>query len=406
MRPLGGLVGANILAQGIAAGGAIAVARLYGPAAVGGAAVIFGVAGVASIVITLRIDSILPFVSDGRDSASLVRLMALNSVVGSAVLGAFGLLPWWGDRFGAGPLLALASLGMSLQALYLAVLTRQRDYRLMAGRTVLVSGGIVVLQLASSMFQAGVTALVLSDAVARASAGLSIRRALRTSVGGGSIAYGNIASLLRKYLPQVAWLVPSSLLDALGTQLPLILVSWVYGPGNAGLYALSARFLSVPVALIGTAAGNYLRGEFSVGSRRSASERLRLYRQVQRLLVVLATLMVVGVVLIAPWIIDSLLGPQWEGAKEIVSVLALGAAVNLLWNPVSALLIARGRERLFFSVIAVRLSLVLLGAATAQAVDGGILLAVALMTGGQALAEMGGVLIVRSGLRSWLGLSD
>ena len=186
----------------------------------------------------------------------------------------------------------------------------------------------------------------------------------------------------------------------------MILVGWVYGPGNAGLYALSARFLSVPVALIGTAAGNYLRGEFSVGSRRSASERLRLYRQVQRLLVVLATLMVVGVVLIAPWIIDSLLGPQWEGAKEIVSVLALGAAVNLLWNPVSALLIARGRERLFFSVIAVRLSLVLLGAATAQAVDGGILLAVALMTGGQALAEMGGVLIVRSGLRSWLGLSD
>lgn len=333
------------VASGTAAGQVVVLAfsplitRIYSPETFGLQGVFLSLISILSPAIALRYPMAIVVASDEAEAARLSRL---------AILIAFGLSTLLGLvlAFTERPLLTLLgaeALGPMVWflplALFCVALQDVADFRAARLGSFRLVGIVTVVQAFLTNLArvlGGLAAPVAGTLVAVTSIAPAVQAALLTLGNRRRLAPGppmhrsEGLALLRRHRDFPLYRVPTDMMNAFAQAAPVILLSILFSPAAAGLYALARSVVNLPLNIIGSAVGSVYYSRLAEMSR----EGLPLLPMVLR--ATLAQLLVPGGGLLLasfafPAIFALMFGETWRPAGEFAQWMALWV-VGMLAN--------------------------------------------------------------------------
>lgn len=356
----------SLIGQVILAASTPLLSRLYPPESFGAFSLVLAISAIVGPAATLKYEAALMLPKHEDDARRLLRLGMASAFAISGlaslvvwVLAAAGLAPGWGE-------IAFAPLwvgGMTLATATFAVLTqaalRERSYATVARRSISQSIGVVVGQTLLGLVTPGPAGLLGGFLAGRCLGYAALFRAVRPLLK--RPAEGSYRDLVRRYWRFPLVFMPSGLLNALGSQLPLILIATWFGAASAGELAMAQRLVFIPVTLIGASIGEVFGAELSARIRGSLGENARLYLKTSLRMSYVALLVVPVLLIAAPAVLPFILGDLWPDSGLYAQAMAISVGLGLIATPVSKVFVTLQRS---FPSIAVDISrLVLIGIA-------------------------------------------
>jgi O-antigen/teichoic acid export membrane protein len=154
----------------------------------------------------------------------------------------------------------------------------------------------------------------------------------------------NLIELYQKQLALNKSLISASFIDTSILGLPTILIGAKFGVEYAGYIGLTQTLLMVPITLIAGAFGSVIISELANRSTTSDSlvqQNRALLSYIGKKLMIAALIFALFTGLAGPRIFLIALGPSWETASTLISVLALPFAVTLVWQPLMNVYLAQ-----------------------------------------------------------------
>jgi O-antigen/teichoic acid export membrane protein len=331
-----------------------ALTRIYSPDDFGAYAVISVLVVVFGTVAALRLELAIVLPSDEVE-ANLLTLLALATAAVATGLVSVSY-PLWGNW---------------LQASFSDSNTVTHAW-VAAPAGLALASGLVLNQLAvrRGRFQAvGIravavaTATVLSQLVLGLSglkaAGLPAGYGIGQFGGAVSLAWGRTwldlisavnglrgaPTLLRRYWRFPVFMVPSGVLNVLGTQIPVLCLAAWYGLSEAGWFGLSQRVLAVPVALVGTSVSHVYLSRFAALVREDIDEARALFWRTSRRLGIIAGVLTVVVMAFSQWSFPLIFGAPWATSGDYGQALGIFVGAQLIGSPLSQTLVVLDRQR-------------------------------------------------------------
>jgi PST family polysaccharide transporter len=144
-----------------------------------------------------------------------------------------------------------------------------------------------------------------------------------------------------------AFIVGSDFLNAFVRNVPQVLMGWLAGASQLGLYNKAYQLLMLPMNQIYSPIGRVVAPALS--RLQSDRDRVRRYYLDAYTLVVSTTLPISAVAAVfATEVVTVLLGSQWIAAAAIFKYLAIAGAFIAVMRPTGWFLVATGRTRRFF----------------------------------------------------------
>jgi len=305
---------------------------------------------------TWRFDSAIPLPKDEADAYSLAALglcaATATAAGGAAVFVLFGqqiaqivgqpeMVPWlWSI-----PATSLV-LGVSLILTQLSI--RHRKYYRIATRSFFSMSITALVQLTAGLAGMLTGGLVLGLGAGQAASAVSLLpgSGLRSQDARSGMRFRNMAANALRYRRFPLILAPSSLINVLGTQLPVILIAYYYGPMTAGWFGLTQRVVALPVVLITTAAAQVYLGELAQAVRSRPSSVGPMFYRVSRGLLAPAMLFAVILIVLAPALFTLVFGPDWTTSGDFARALAISVACQLVAAPLGHTLTVMQRQTL------------------------------------------------------------
>lgn len=345
---LGGAVGA----QALPLLAAPLITRLCSPAEMGAFMVWVGVVTVVAIGATLRLETALILDHDESDQATGFRVVAWSATLVALGLTAAALaaralgvpaamrLSWT----------ALATLGLgawltACMQTTLAYATSRSAFAHAARAKVLGAGSIALLQLLLLATGAGALALLAGHLGGLALGLAAALTLLRPPLARPAL---RLDGAMRRYLQRHRgfwrYSLPSNLLNVLVGQLPLFIIGARYGALAAGLFALTQRVLSAPIALLAASVLEVFKRQ-SVLDFEAHGHCRDAYRYTFKTLVWLGIGPSLVLLLCSPWLFATVFGAQWRAAGEMAQILAPLYFLNFIASPLSYVFFVSGRQK-------------------------------------------------------------
>jgi O-antigen/teichoic acid export membrane protein len=322
------------------------------PSEMGAFSVWLGVVAVSAIIATLRLETamILDHEPDQQRvcfSVVFYSACAISVLVSlSALLAhALGLAVLSAQSWGA---LLLVGAGTWLTAYTqttLAYATSHKAFGKAARAKVWGAGTIALTQLLLLMLGAGEAGLLMGQLIGLA-AGLAAatlllrppRPRLALRLDGAAFAY------LHRHRKFWRFSLPSNLLNALVSQMPLFLIGWRHGTVAAGLYALTQRVLSAPVSLLASSVLEVFKRE-SVHEFQTLGHCSHAYRYTFKALSMLGAGPALVLLLFSPELFGHVFGASWRPAGELAQILAPLCFLNFIASPLSYVFFVTGKQQ-------------------------------------------------------------
>lgn len=339
--PVSRILLGSVIGQGAVLLSSPFLTRIYGPDAFGGLAVITSIVGILGGLATMAWDRAIVVPADDGSARNLVRL-GLLSVAGVGILVALVFY------LASAPLSVLLSWPELAEFWWIVPITVAAVGCYSVASSWLVRGqrydGLAVRNLTQGLTQAASSlllgivgwipgGLLVSLGVGRLAGlvGIGLNRR-RGAAEDAAPPLRETASRFRRFPLITAW---SGLANAIGLQLPLLLMAGAYGTAQIGLYALTIRVIASPIGLVVDATSQYFEGRFARQARESARQSWPLLRStVVRLLaagVVPAALLLVA----GPPLFGWVFGSQWRDAGTFAQVLAVMYLAQFAIVPIS-----------------------------------------------------------------------
>ena len=178
---------------------------------------------------------------------------------------------------------------------------------------------------------------------------LGMGRRLKSTTSGAPASLGILA---RKYREFPLFRMPADMINATSQTAPVFLLSILFSPATTGLYVLARAVVSLPLSLIGSAAGNVFYARIAEMDRNGDD----LYPFILK--ATLAQLAIPGIATlmsatIFPQIFALIFGEAWRPAGEFSQWMALWVVCMLANIPSVRVLPVIGRQNLhlFFNII-------------------------------------------------------
>ena len=380
------------------------LSRLYTPEEFGLFSLFHSLCVLLSFLATGTYEYAIVLPRDEQPARQLVRLTTFTSALFSSLLffGLMGFAPWLSELFDLHThFLMLLPLGVFTHAcLNISTnwLIRQTSFKTMSFAKMgqaLSMGGVQIGFGAAGLSAAGLAATSWTS-IGMLAGYIAGRIAFVTG------AFGKKRSELRELLSgwnrreliQVAtlykdhprYVLLSSLLSAAAIELPVLLITSLFGNEELGHYGLAFRVLMAPVTLIGTSVGHVFFQKFA----RRKSDGLPLAQfllQIWGILALIAILPFGALFLFGQPVFSFVFGAEWSLSGIVASVMAPMLFFTFLTQPTgkSMLVLEKQRWMPLFSV----LSLVLrLAALITGALYFDFITALWLMVGGQILSYL------------------
>jgi O-antigen/teichoic acid export membrane protein len=381
------IVGGSVVGQGLVVLTAPVLTRLYDPTEFGLFTVFTSVVGIVSLISTASLHRAIP-VPRSEGEAADVAWAALAAVTATAVLtGAVGVVAaepianllgvpllehyWW--------LVALTVFVLGTYFTLSEFMTRARSYGALGARNLLQGVGQAATQVGLGMVHVGPLGLLLGPGVGR-------MFGLGGLVSNGGLlrqprpTLARLRDVVRRYRRFPLLTTPSALLNSAGLEVPMLLVSALYGDARAGLLGLTIRVISTPANVIGQAVGQVFTGESSEAIREPTGALDQMLRSTVRRLLLVGALPAAVLILAGPWLFGVIFGPTWTEAGEYARVLALAYLAQFAVNPVSMTPLFLGRQDKLLAWAGTRLVLTSAGPLTCGLLGAPVLVAIAALS--------------------------
>jgi O-antigen/teichoic acid export membrane protein len=346
---LGGALGA----QALPLLAAPLITRLCTPAEMGAFSVWLGVVAVAAIGATLRMETAM-ILDHGPapqqtcfgivfDTASLTAIVvtliaAIGRFAGWPIVGA---MPWIGIlTIGAGTWLT------AMMQTTLAYATSHRAFGKAARAKVIGAGTIALGQLALLYAGGGGAGLLVGQLIGLAAGLFCARRLLEPpSLRPGTTMTPEGRAYLRRHRAFWRFSLPSNLLNALVSQLPLLMIGMRYGALSAGLFALTQRVLAAPISLLAASVLEVFKRQ-SVHDFQTLGNCAHAYRYTFKTLLLLGIGPSIVLFLFSPSLFAWIFGEAWRTAGELAQILAPLYFLNFIASPLSYVFFVAGKQKI------------------------------------------------------------
>lgn len=351
LRGISSIAGGSLGGQGLVILSYPLLTRLYDPAEFGLLTVFTAVVGMLGVVAAATLEAAIPIPPDDRAAADVAwaglavvaGTTAVTALVGALVAGPLATLLgvprladyWW--------LVALTVLVLGTYQVLSEWMIRERSYGALGRRNLLQGFGQVGTQLGLGLLGLRPAGLLLGVGAGRllALGGLLSRRGLLRQPRPSRAAM--IAALRRfRRFPLLA--APSALLNSAGLEVPLLLVSALYGDARAGLLGLTVRVFSGPTAILGQAIYQVFTGESGAAIREPRGTLGRMLRGATGRLVLVGAVPAAVLIGWGPQLFGLIFGAEWTEAGEYARWLALAYLAQFAVTPVSSTLFLLERQ--------------------------------------------------------------
>lgn len=331
----------TLLGQLIVALATPVLSRMYPPEAFGAFSTILAIASAIGPAAALKFDSAILLPEEEKDARGVLGLSLTSTLLVSALTGLAALV--FGPIMFAGawamvPLAPLWIFGLVLTtglftSLVQAAL-RAKSYGLVGWRSTIQSVGITIGQLGFGLLSPSATGLLGGALLGRLLGFGALYRALKPLLSERGGATQRV--LFRRYWRSPAILAPSALLNALGSQLPLVIVAAWFGTAEAGQLGMAQRLVFLPAALLGAALAQVFGAEIADRLRNRTGSSRGLYLRATLRISAVAVPMCIAILVASPWLLPWLLGADWRQSGQLAQAMAISASVGLVVSPLSA----------------------------------------------------------------------
>jgi len=344
--------------------------RIYEPAAFGVFATVLAVVNVLSASAALKFDRALLLPPDVETTRSVLTLgviaLATTSILATGLLLLPGVqfLPQQ-DVFWV-PLLTIAT---GLFGILSQCALRTRNYGVVAVRHLTQASGTSASQILLGLVSSSSGGLLAGQVVGRIVGIVPLIKATRTYLR--RPPRGHLATTARRYWRFPLMFAPSGWLNALGPNVPLLVIGAWFGVVPAGQLAVAQRLTSLPVSLLATTIGQVFGAETAARLRRGVRKNTSMYLRWSGGLALVATALACVIMSPAVGALPAILGEEWSSVVDYARAVLPAVAMSLVTVPMAVVfsLYEKGVASLLLDLL--RLGLVVAGAGAAKALGGG-----------------------------------
>jgi O-antigen/teichoic acid export membrane protein len=353
-QPVVVLIGGAASAQLIGILAAPVITRLYTPAQFGLLGVYMSLLGVFFIVATLRFECALPIAKTSGEVASLLVLIAGTGVGTSATV---GVVLWRLGPYLPSQLQLLGSfwwflpLGMCLAAAYQALTywaLREQHFKALASTKFAQAASMIAIQTGGGLLALGPGWLILGHIAGQSMGVGTLARLARVSHREDfrSVSRQSIAAVAKRYRRFPQYSSGAALLDALGGNMPLIVLASIYGTALAGWLTVVQRAFNGPLTVVANALGQVNFADMATLVRSNPGELRKLFITRLAKLAGSAILLVCVLNLVVPFVVPLVFGRQWVDVVPCVQAMSPYLAAGFVSSPLGFALDVTERQDL------------------------------------------------------------
>jgi O-antigen/teichoic acid export membrane protein len=351
LRGVSSIVAGSVVGQALVMLAYPLLTRLYTPAEFGLLTVFASVVGMVSVVSAGALESAVVIPVQDREAAavawaglaSVCLVAALTGIVGtlaatplSGLLGVPALAGYWW----------LVSVTVLVMGSYLVLsewMVRDRSYGALGRRNLFQGIGQVGTQLGLGVAGIRPVGLLLGLGAGRlfALGGLVSQRGLLRQP---RPTRAELVAAVRRFrrFPMLA--MPSMLVNSAGLEIPLLLVSALYGDARAGLLGLTVRVVVGPLNIVGQAVNQVFTGETGVRVREPDAGLARSVRGAAWRLAATGAVPAIVLIGFGPALFGLVFGGPWTEAGEYARYLAVAYLAQFVVTPISSTLFLLERQ--------------------------------------------------------------
>lgn len=356
MKHLAILTSGAALAQVVGVLAAPVLSRLYSPEEFGHFGTLMAIAGVVTVVGSLKYEMALVVEQDERKVVAL-QFLCFYVLLAVTMLSALGLTAtlYFGALSGYPALSQFLPYGLvvvfstGLFGVFSYRLNRERAYKLLALANVVQRGGTVASQIVLGFCGATTLGLIFGN-IAGFSLALGVvffgfRKEFKLGFR-SPCSRVEILAVAAKHYRFPAFSAPQNFLNALSQNLPVFILGYFFDAQVVGSYWFAMRILQLPAGLIGQSVRQVFFKESSAISADSAAVR-RLFRKLTLGLAALIVLPVLLVFLFGPTMFDFVFGSSWLQAGEFSRWMFLWVGVGFCTPPATCIFSVYGFQKQF-----------------------------------------------------------
>lgn len=346
---LGGALGA----QALPLLAAPLITRLCTPAEMGAFSVWLGVVAVAAIGATLRMETAMILDHGPGPQKTCFGIVCDTAAVTSIVvtlIAACGRLAGW-PIVGALPWIGVLTIGAGtwLTAMMQTTLAYATSHRAFgkAARAKVIGAGTIALGQLALLYAGGGGAGLLTGQLIGLTAGLVSARSLLgpPPLSSGTTLTPEGRAYLQRHRAFWRFSLPSNLLNALVSQLPLLMIGMRYGALSAGLFALTQRVLAAPISLLAASVLEVFKRQ-SVHDFQTLGNCTHAYRYTFKTLLLLGIGPSIILFFFSPSLFAWIFGDAWRAAGELAQILAPLYFLNFIASPLSYVFFVAGKQKI------------------------------------------------------------
>ncbi len=356
-----------MLAGGTALGQAITVlvspvlTRLYSPEDFGVLAVYSSILGILSVVASWRYELAIPLPEKDEDAINLLAL-SLGIVVLMSLLVSFGLwhlsdqIVRWAKVPALRPYVWLLPIGLLLVGSYQVFnywAVRKQVFKVIARTKLNQSLGAVFVQIGFGLLKPSVLGLLMGQIIGQSAGLLTLFRNFQKQWVSLSkaIATSKISAVAQNYRNFSLLFSWAGVMNTLSMQVPILMISSLFGPALTGFYQLAYQVLWVPTQLISQSASQVLLAMGSESYHRGDVRILAETAFKRFVLIGLPSLSLVG--LISREMVTYVFGKRWLETGMLIQWLIPWIFLVFITSPLSSFSVVfqKQKQEAFFQAV-------------------------------------------------------
>jgi len=354
------LMSGTTIAQAIPIAISPILTRIYTPEDFGVFALYMAIASIVAVVATGRYEMAIMLPKKDEDAINIVALSIIISFIVSfiALLIVFIFNAQITEILGNPEIsnwLYFIPITVLLSGIYQSFnywSNRKKQYKRLSTSSVVQSGTTATTNLAMGFGEMGSSGLILGGVLGQSVATVVLAKMIcKDDINKiKDIKKIKIFALLKRYIKQPKYVLPTSLLDTISLKIPIFAISSLYQSLTMlGHYMLVERMFSIPFGIIGGAIGQNFYQEFSNMINRNNKKQAKLLLiKVWSFLFIIGLLPTVFIFFYAPEIFSFLFGKNWEEAGVIASMLVWMYLFKFISSPTSSAYLVLGLQNIGF----------------------------------------------------------
>lgn len=332
----------TVIVQLIPIFGSVVIARIFSPSDFGVFSTWLAIVSFISVVITLRLETVLPITADGFERTRSVFIVFILTTIIAVVFFicsfAVQLFPEINYYFPHSPFLINAVIPaaffLALNQIWQTWAAAEGFYGKLNAMRLVQALTLVLFQISAGFHSPTALSLVIGFVVASGVAFVWAVTIMPKFFHKELFGFLKIKMFLSRYKNCPLYALPADAINTAAGQLPILVISYRFGNEVAGYLALTMRVLGAPIGLVGKAVLDVFK-RYAILSIQKTGECQSLYINTLMVLFFASVIMVFGTVLWAEDIFNAVFGSEWAFSGVMAVWLLPMFALRMIASPLS-----------------------------------------------------------------------